>query len=85
MTGRLVAYCIENGQTLETLPLAQYQNFHPLFENDIYAAIDLDACVNRRTSLGGPSPESVTSQVETVREALKSGVYAVGMATKKIK
>jgi len=82
VTGKLVAYCIERGRTLESLPLAEYQTFHPLFENDVYAAIDLDACVSRRTSLGGPSPDSVLSQAETVRHALECGNYAVGAPAK---
>lgn len=68
ITGQIVAACIASKQTLETLPLADYQAFSELFENDVYAAVDLDACVKTRTSLGGASPESVAHQIEALTE-----------------
>ena len=69
-TGTLVALCIEKGLTLETLPLADYQAANGLFSEDIYEAIDLMACVNGRTSEGGPAPRAVRKQIELVREFL---------------
>ena len=69
-TGTLVALCIEKGLTLETLPLEDYQAANGLFSEDIYEAIDLMACVNGRTSEGGPAPRAVRKQIELVREFL---------------
>ncbi len=70
VSGRLVAYCIEHGATLETLPLDTYREFSPLFGEDVYDAVDLDNCVNRRTVYGGPSAESVRRQIGLVRRAV---------------
>jgi len=70
VSGRLVAYCIEHGATLETLPLDTYREFSPLFGEDVYDAVDLDNCVNRRTVYGGPSAESVKRQIGLVRRAV---------------
>ncbi len=70
LTGALVARCIEEGLTLETLPLESYQQASALFGPDIYAAIDIDACVAQRTSLGGPSPASVKVQIAEYKAAL---------------
>ena len=56
--------------TLETLPLADYQAANGLFSEDIYEAIDLMACVNGRTSEGGPAPRAVRKQIALVREFL---------------
>ena len=70
VSGRLVAYCIEHGATLETLPLDTYREFSPLFDEDVYDAVDLDNCVNRRTVYGGPSAESVRRQIGLVRRAV---------------
>ena len=70
VSGRLVAYCIEHGATLETLPLDTYREFSPLFDEDVYDAVDLDNCVNRRTVYGGPSAESVKRQIGLVRRAV---------------
>lgn len=66
-TGEIVALCIEKGLTLETLPLENYKAICNLFDDGVYQAIDLDKCVNDRTSLGGPAPKNVLAQVARVR------------------
>lgn len=70
LVGRIVTLCGEQGATLETLPLATYQSLSPLFDETLYSAISLDACVARRTSEGGCSPASVLQQVAQVRAVL---------------
>ena len=70
ITGELVALCIEGKQTLENLPLAAYRQKSPLFEQDIYAAISLERCVDGRTSYGGPCPDSVREQIALARKEL---------------
>jgi argininosuccinate lyase len=71
IAGQLVAYCIREGKTLETLTLSEYQSFSDLIGEDIYGAVDLLTCVRRRTSEGGTSPESVRAQIAMVKELLK--------------
>ncbi|MBQ8183187.1 MAG: argininosuccinate lyase [Clostridia bacterium] len=66
-TGELVALCIEKGLTLETLPIEEYKNICSIFDDGVYEAINLDKCVNDRTSLGGPAPQNVLAQVERVK------------------
>ena len=58
---------VEMCLTLETLPLESYKAICDLFDDGVYKAIDLDKCVNDRTSLGGPAPKNVLAQVERVR------------------
>ena len=70
ITGQLVAHCIATRQTLETLPLAEYQSMSELFADDIYEAVSLDTCVKSRISEGGTSPESVTAQIQLIRESI---------------
>ena len=72
VSGKLVAYCIKENTTLEELPLETFKEFSETFGDDVYDAIDLDNCVNRRTAYGGPSPESVKHQIEIVREFIAS-------------
>ncbi len=71
VVGQLVAYCIENNKTLETLTLEEYKNASPVFENDIYQAIDPDTCVAGRACYGGPAPESVIQQIKSMRKYLQ--------------
>ena len=70
IVGQIVARCMAEGQVLETLPLAVYQNYSELFEEDLYEKIDLKTCVGTRISEGGTSPASVRRQVKVVREEL---------------
>ena len=72
ITGTLVAACIRQGLTLETLPLEQYRKMHPLFDEDVYHAINLDTCVRERRSEGGPAPESVRRQIDLTRAQMEA-------------
>jgi argininosuccinate lyase len=71
ISGQLVAKCIADGCVLETLPLDVYRSFDPTFEEDLYEAISLEACVERRISRGGTSVSSVEYQISLVREIIK--------------
>ena len=70
LSGQIVARCMQEGQVLESLPLEEYRSFSPLFEADLYAAIDLRACMEKRISEGGTSLASVEKQIAFVREQL---------------
>ena len=70
ISGSIVAYCIENGEVLETLPLEKYKEYSDLFEQDLYDDIDLFTCVNKRNSVGGTSVQSIEQQIRFVREKL---------------
>ncbi len=73
ISGQLVACCIAENTVLEELPLETYKGFSGLFEEDLYGAIDLTACVQKRSSQGGTSVASVESQITWVRRELSCG------------
>ena len=62
-----MADCVAKGQVLENIPLEYYQALSPLFGADVYEAIDLHTCVERRTSEGGTGRASVLSQIAYLR------------------
>ena len=70
LSGEIVAACIREKKTLETLTLSEYQAFDPVFDEGVYEAVNLENCVARRRSLGGTSPESVSKQIAYVRSVL---------------
>ena len=70
LTGELVAECTKAGTTLEELPLEAYRAKSELFDETLYEAINIDNCLLRRTSLGGPTPESVERQIESIRRQI---------------
>ncbi|MCQ2431620.1 MAG: argininosuccinate lyase [Clostridia bacterium] len=70
IVGGLVAYCIANGKSLETLTLDEYRQFSDVFDDGIFHAIDLDTCVAGRKVTGGPARESVERQIGALRTFL---------------
>jgi argininosuccinate lyase len=48
ITGEIVAFCIKENLTLETMTLSQYQQFSDQFDDNIYDAVNLENCALRR-------------------------------------
>ncbi len=63
--GRLVLSCIEKEKSIDELSLAELKEISEVFEEDIYDAISLGACVERRNTKGAPGPRSIE---EIIRE-----------------
>ena len=71
LVGQLVGRCVKEGVTLEELPLEAYREASPVFDKGLYEALDLDACVLRRSSLGGTAPEQTDKQLAALKDALE--------------
>lgn len=59
IVGRLVLYCIEKDISLEQMSLEEFQQISPVFDEDIYSAISMTACVNKRNTIGAPGQEAM--------------------------
>ncbi|MDO5111714.1 MAG: argininosuccinate lyase [Clostridia bacterium] len=70
ITGKLVGYGVKNGKTLEDMTMEEYKAASDVFDTDVYDAIDLMACVNKRTSFGGTAPDSVYDQIADMKTRL---------------
>ncbi|MDD3205498.1 MAG: argininosuccinate lyase [Lachnospiraceae bacterium] len=57
--GRLVLYCIEKNKSLSDLTIEEYKEISPTFESDIYDAISLETCVQKRLTIGAPSEKAM--------------------------
>ena len=66
--GRLVLYCIDKKCAIDDLKIDELKSFSELFDEDIYDAISLETCVNKRLTVGAPSPV-VMKKVIDVNEA----------------
>lgn len=53
---------------MNELSLKEYKKFHASFEEDVYQYIDIETCVNNRNVYGGPSPESVSIQIQNIEK-----------------
>ncbi len=67
ISGRIVADCMKNGFVLENFPIEKYKEYSKLFDDDIYKAVNLEECVNKRISFGGTGVKSVENQISVVR------------------
>ncbi len=57
--GQLVLLCIERDCSLDDLPLSEYQKICPVFQEDIYEAIAMKTCVDKRNTIGAPGREAM--------------------------
>lgn len=65
--GQLVLLCIDKGISLDELPLEEYQKISPVFQDDIYEAIAMKTCVEKRNTIGAPG-ETAMNQVIAANE-----------------
>ena len=71
VVGEIVLECIKQNKMIEELTLEELKGFSPIFEEDVYHAIDLLTCVEERKVIGGPSKESVKIQVTALKDFIK--------------
>lgn len=69
--GQIVAYCVENGTVLESVPIEKYKEFCDLFDGDLYDEISLEICVTKRISAGGTGRLSVERQIAFVSDFIE--------------
>lgn len=61
--GKLVFFALEQQKSLDELTLDEYRSISPVFDESIFSAIDLNACVNQRNIIGGPAEEQVRKAI----------------------
>ena len=72
IVGRLVLTCIDKGISLDELPLEEYKEISPVFEQDIYDAISLKTCVEKRLTTGGPGRQAMLDTIEMQKAYLNT-------------
>ncbi|SHN54325.1 argininosuccinate lyase [Butyrivibrio hungatei DSM 14810] len=70
--GRLVLACIDKNCAIDDLGLEQLKTFSDLFEEDIYDAISLKTCVEKRLTIGAPSSTSIEKVIKLNNDFLAS-------------
>lgn len=72
IVGRLVLYGIENNKALDDFTLEEFKNISDVFDNDIYDAISLKTCVEKRNTKGAPGLKAINDEIEASRKLLES-------------
>ena len=61
--GRLVLYCIEKDCALDDLSLEEFRQFSEAFEEDIFEAVSMKTCVEKRNTKGAPGPGAIAEEI----------------------
>jgi len=69
--GRLVLFCIEKNCSIDELSIEELKGISPVFEEDVYRAISLKTCVEKRLTIGAPGPEAMREVIRMHKEYLK--------------
>lgn len=72
--GRLVLYCIQKGCSIDELSIEELKQISPVFEADVYEAISLKTCVEKRLTIGAPGQKAMEDVIRQSREFL-SGLW----------
>jgi len=70
--GQLVLYCIDKGKAIDELSIEELQAISPVFENDVYEAISLKTCVEKRLTIGAPGQKVMEEVIKMNKEFLNS-------------
>ncbi len=71
IVGQLVLYCIEKDIALDDMSLDEFKAISPVFEEDIYEAISMKTCVDKRMTIGAPSKQAMEQVIAIYEEYLK--------------
>lgn len=69
--GSLVLYCIGKNTSIDALSLEELKTISPVFEEDIYEAVSLKTCVEKRLTLGAPGMDAMKEVIAINKEYLK--------------
>ncbi len=68
--GRLVLYCLEKNTCIDKLSIRELQAISPVFEADIYDAVSLKTCVEKRLTIGAPGQEAMKEVIRINKDFL---------------
>lgn len=71
IVGKIVFSCIQRNIGLDDMTLEEYKQASPIIEEDVFMAISLEECVNKRNVIGGPSKEMMEKVIKINEEYLK--------------
>ena len=70
IVGRIVLYCLDKKIAIDDMSLDELKAICPVFEEDIYEAISMETCVNKRLTIGAPGKEAMEKVIALEKEYL---------------
>lgn len=72
IVGQLVLYCIDKNISLDDMTLEEYKAISPVFEQDIYEAISIKTCIEKRNTIGAPGRAAMENVIAINEQWLKN-------------
>ncbi|WP_028243587.1 argininosuccinate lyase [Pseudobutyrivibrio ruminis] len=69
--GQVVLYCIKKGISIDDMTLDELKAISPAFEEDIFDAISMETCVNKRLTVGAPGHDAMESEIANSKKFLE--------------
>ena len=70
IVGSAVLEAIKQGKALEELSLSQLKQFNVVIDEDVYPALSLQSCLEKRCAKGGVNPQQVASAIDAAKVRL---------------
>ena len=70
IVGRIVLYCLDKKIAIDDMSLDELKAICPVFEEDIYEAISMETCVNKRLTVGAPGKDAMEKVIALHKEYL---------------
>ncbi len=71
ISGRLVLYCIDKKCALDDLSIEEFKEFSDIIDEDIYEAINMKTCVEKRNTIGAPGSLAMQTVIDKNKQYLK--------------
>ncbi|MCM1256669.1 MAG: argininosuccinate lyase [Roseburia sp.] len=68
--GQIVLYCIDKGIAIDDMSLEELKKFSDVFEADVYEAVSMETCVDKRLTMGAPGREAMEKVISLERAYL---------------
>ena len=69
--GQVVLYCIEKCISIDDMTLDELKAISPAFEEDIFDAISMETCVNKRLTVGAPGHAAMEKEIAESKKFLE--------------
>ena len=63
----MVLYCIDHGKAIDDLSMDEFHSFSEAFDNDIYDAVSLKTCVDKRLTKGAPGAQAMEEEIRNAK------------------
>ncbi len=68
IVGRIVAYCLKEGKSFESMKVDEFKRFSPVFDESVLSLLDARASVNAKDIVGGTAFRQVKAEIEKIKQ-----------------